>query len=138
MGSVKPQVVAHEAGARGRPFTPGNAAEAGRRGAGAREANRAARLGECRQALEARAPEVASRLVAIALGEAVAKPHEVAAARDVLDRVLGQGAERLERIDLDAFEEDWNRLMAEWTQGPMLPSGWRVSEPAPKDGGHAD
>ncbi len=77
-----------------------------------------ARLGETRQALEARAPEVASRLVDIALGEADARPHEVAAARDVLDRVLGQATERLERIDLDRFEEDWKRLMGLRDAGP--------------------
>ncbi len=118
MGSEERHVVAHEAGARGRPFTSGTAAEAGRRGAGAREAKRVARLGETRQALEARAPEVASRLVAIALGEARAKPHEVAAARDVLDRVLGQSTQRVETLDLDRFEEDFKRLMEEREDAP--------------------
>ncbi len=47
----------------------------------------------------------------IALGEACAKPHEVAAARDVLDRVLGQSTQRVETLDLDRFEEDFKRLM---------------------------
>ncbi len=72
-----------------------------------------ARLGETRQALEARAQEVASRLVDIALGQADAKPHEVAAARDVLDRVLGQFTQRVETLALDRFEEEDKRLMDE-------------------------
>ncbi len=70
-----------------------------------------ANLGETRQAIERAAPKVARTLIDLALDPTTPPSVRRAAASDVLDRALGQATERLERIDLDRFEEDWNRLM---------------------------
>jgi hypothetical protein len=64
--------------------------EAGKKGVEERERRRRERLDETRQALEARAREVAERLTDIALGKVKASPTEVSAANAVLDRVVAK------------------------------------------------
>jgi hypothetical protein len=66
--------------------------EAGRKGVEERERRRRERLDETRQALEARAQEVAERLTEVALGQVKASPTEVSAANSVLDRVIAKAA----------------------------------------------
>lgn len=69
--------------------------EAGKKGVEERERRRRERLDETRQALEARAQEVAERLTDIALGKVKASPTEVSAANSVLDRVIAKAAQPL-------------------------------------------
>ena len=64
--------------------------EAGKKGVEERERRRRERLDETRQALEARAREVAERLTDIALGKVKGSPTEVLAANAVLDRVVAK------------------------------------------------
>lgn len=76
----------------------GDPREAGRKGAAVREERRMERLSDTRQAMEARASEVAVLLGAVATGETTANPQQLAAMRDLLDRTVGKAPE----VHLDA------------------------------------
>lgn len=67
-------------------------AEAGRRGAAAKERNALAKLAETRDYLNAQSATAAQHVVGVITGDAEPNPTRLAAARDVLDRTVGKAA----------------------------------------------